>query len=427
MGVYFSELQGKPVQDRRGKKVGVFTDMVFSDGEKQAKISHIVFKDKKLDKLPMRYVDLVGKSIKLSILKKDLKPESLDQEDFTITKYIMDKQVVDIDGLKVVRVNDACLDRDGDDLVLHSVDIGTRGMMRRLGLTAAVFLRLFGRKARSNIQRLKSSLVPWEYVQPLHSNTSRLMLKVPKIRMNNLHPADIADLMEDLSSRERVVVLRSLKDEQAAETLGEAHPDVQESLLRDMRLERIIEILDKMRPEQAADLLKSIPEKRAKHLLRLMKKSRAAFVKEIMAYPEDSAGSFMQTDYIALPEKYTVTKTINLLRKVAPPPNKVYNLYVVDKARHLVGILSLRLLLISKPKTLVKDIMRKNAINVKVETSRDDVARLLIKYDLVIVPVVDDQQRLKGVVTAYEVLTEVSPKSWKLKIFFPTKGMGKVR
>ncbi|MFH1134389.1 MAG: CBS domain-containing protein [Nanoarchaeota archaeon] len=421
MGLYFSELQGKPVFDAKGKKVGLLKDMVFLDGEKEAAITHLVLPQ---GKLPTRFVDLVGKRIELNTTEDQLVYEPLRDDDFTVHGYILDKQIVDVDGLKVVRVNDIYLDRSGDSLVIHSVDIGTRGILRRLGLQQDIAKNILGKKQKKAI---KGRLISWEYVQPLHSNLSRLALKVPKIRMENLHPADIADIMEDLSARERVVVLRSLDDRKAAETLSEAHPEVQRSLLRYMRLETIISLFETMRVEQAAHLLQILSPQRREHILSLVKKARATEIKEFMGYAPNTVGAIMQTDMLAIPEDYTMTKTLNLLRKVAPSPSKVYYLYVVDKARRLVGILSLRLLLITAPRKTVGEVMRKNTINVNVNTLKEDVAKLMIKYNLVVVPVVDDDQRIKGVVTAYEVLSEVTPKSWKLNTFFPTKEMGKIR
>ncbi|MFH1409626.1 MAG: CBS domain-containing protein [Nanoarchaeota archaeon] len=422
MGVYFSELQNKTVYDKKKRRVGVLLDMVFNDGEQEAKISHLVLKRKCLEKLPMKFVDLVGKHIELNVEEKELTYDALQEDDFTITHYILDKQIVDVDDLKVVRVNDTYLDRKGNDLVLHSVDIGTRGFFRRLGIHVKFLRKLFrGNSVNGH------SLIAWEHVQPLHSHISKLKLKVPRIRMAGLHPADIADIMEDLSARERVVVMRSLDDGKAGETLTEAHPDVQHSLLRYMRLEKIVDILEHIRPEQAASILENIPDHRKIQLLRAMKRGKAAKVKEILAFDPDSAGGIMQTDVYSVSINYTMTKVLHLLRKKAPSPEKVYYLYVTDEQKRLVGILSLRTLLITPPRKTAGEVMRKRAIHVNVNTPKEDVARLMIKYNLIIVPVVDAQLRLKGVVTAYEVLTEVTPKSWKLKQFFPSLKMGKIK
>ena len=174
MGVYFSELQGKVVHDRKGRKVGILKDMIFEDGEKEAKIVYLVLKQKRNNKLPIKYVDVVGKKIRLNKAKEDIITEKFEEDDITITRYILDKQIVDVDDLKVVRVSDVYLNMSHGHLVLHSVDIGTRGVMRRLGFTAKMFSRILRKKYVESRMRTLANLIPWAYVQPLHSNVSKL-------------------------------------------------------------------------------------------------------------------------------------------------------------------------------------------------------------------------------------------------------------
>jgi flagellar motility protein MotE (MotC chaperone)/uncharacterized protein YrrD len=407
--VYFSQLKGKPVIDSQGKKIGVIKDLVFSDGMDYAQVTHLIYlsKDRYRKKIAWRFI----KEIKEAPKKEDIEIHlntSLDdlnilfeKESDLLVSSLVDKQIVDVDGQKIVRVNDVLLGKIGDKFCVVAVCVGTRSLLRVLGIKG-------GDKLAA-----KEKIIPWASVETLEKDLHDLHLRYQKSKIADLHPSDIADIIEDLSHDERVLIFNSLGKKKAAKTLIEVEPDVQSSFLKNLKMARIVEILEDMPPNEAADILSLMPKRRTNSILNSMKSEKAKKIREILKYPEESAGSIMHTEFVAIPQHYTAQQTINLLRKLKPVSEKIYHLYVVDKKKHLIGVLSIRSLLTAPPKEVISNFMRTRIAKVRLNTSKKDVAHALTKYNLFALPVVDNNNVLKGIVKADEVLEEIMPKSWK--------------
>jgi sporulation protein YlmC with PRC-barrel domain/CBS domain-containing protein len=417
--VYFSQLKGRPVYDTSGKTIGNLSDMVFIDGEKYAEISHLVYssRNKYRKKIPWRFVKEIRDNpetkgieadIYLNAPESELNPTFEQEKEFLVSKLV-DKQIIDVDGLKVVRVNDVLLGKIEDKFCIAAVCVGAKSFIRSLaGEKLGDFI---GSKASEHI-------IQWEFVEPLDPEIQKLHIRLKRSKIADLHPADIADLMEDLTYKERELIFNSLDKEKAAKTIIESGPEVQKSFLRTMKLNNILEILENIPPNHAADIISLLPEHMKADIFRNMNRDIARRIKEILGYSDMSVGSIMHTEFVAVPSDFTAQKTIEFLRKNKPGSEKMYRIYVVDKERRLQGFLPLGSLVTAPAKEKIQDLMKNRIIKLNITTSKQDAANALSKYNLFVLPVVDQNNVLKGVVKADDVISDVMPKSWKKRRYF---------
>jgi CBS domain-containing protein/sporulation protein YlmC with PRC-barrel domain len=332
-----------------------------------------------------------------------LPPEAL-----RLSRDLLDKQIVDTHGAKVVRVNDLQLSEVDGQLRLVGADVGLRGLLRRVG-AEGLAERVVGLAG----QKLPRGIIPWHLVETLAGSDANVRVTVPRTKLALLHPADIADIVEEMSVDERRAVFEELDIETAADTLSEVEPEMQASIVSDLDEERAADILDEMAPDEAADLLQDLPEERREELVDLMQKDEAADVEELLTYPEDSAGGIMTTDLIALPAELTAAAAIDRLRELQPDAELTYYLYVVDSQGRLDGVVSLRDLVVAKPATPISEIMDRNVLKVDATSPKEEVASLIAKYNLLALPVVDARRKLLGTVTIDDVVDIMLPRGWR--------------
>ncbi|MFH1125953.1 MAG: CBS domain-containing protein [Candidatus Altiarchaeota archaeon] len=420
--VFFSEIKGRPLYDSKKNRLGIVDDLVFVDGEKYAEITHIIYVDesKYRKKIPFILVDefkeesvdkTKGLVINLHHPKENINPFFVKDDDVLVGE-ILDKQVVDVDGIKVVRVNDVLLGKVDGKFCVVAVAVGARSLIKRLGL---------GKLAEISPKKIDEHIIQWESVERLEQKLHDLHLKIQRSKIADLHPEDIADVMEDLSYRERVLIFNTLNKNQAIQTLIGAEPMVQDSFFKDIKIERVMGLLEDIPPHQAADILSMMSPSKTRDILSKMRPESAGKIKSILKYPEESAGAIMDTSFISVLDSYSSQETIDLLRKIAPSSEKIYHIYVVDDQNHLIGVLSIRKLLTSPPETKVTEIMNKEVIHVKTSTSAEDITKAITKYDLFVIPVINDEGVLRGVVTADNVLSEIMPREWKRHKYTPHK------
>jgi magnesium transporter len=325
-----------------------------------------------------------------------------------LARDLLDKQIVDTHGAKVVRVNDLQLSEVEGQLRLVGADVGLRGLLRRVG-AETLAERIAGLAGR----RLPRGIIPWHLVEPLETTDPKVRLTIPHAKLALLHPADIADVVEEMTADERVAVFQQLDLETAAEALQEVEPEVQAAIVSDLPEERAADILEEMDPDQAADLLQDLPEERREELVDLMEKEEAQDVEELLTHSEDSAGGIMTSDLVSLSGDRTAAEAIDQLRERKPDPELTYYLYVVDSDGRLEGVLSLRDLVVAPPSTKVSAIMDPHVLRVDAETPKEEVAALIAKYDLLALPVVDARNKLIGTVTVDDVVELMLPRGWK--------------
>lgn len=420
--VYYSELKGRPVYDSNKKKLGVLSDLVFVDGLEYAEVTHLLYSDEEKYNRKIRF-SLVEEFkeeknrrkgeivIKLSQPAEKINPFFLKNEELLVGE-IVDKQVVDVSGAKIVRVNDVLLGKVGSKFCVVAVAVGKRSFMARLGASSLV---------NSLPVKLKEHIIRWESVESLEPKLHDIHLKIQKNKITDLHPEDIADVMEDMSHKERVLIFKTLDKDVAAQTLIGAEPEVTQSVFKSLKIGRIRDLLEDIPPDQAADIISLMDSAERDGLLTAMRPGRAGEIRKILGYHPESAGALMDTEFIAVPGTNTAQETIDLLRKLAPSSDKIYHLYVVDKQDKLLGVLSIRRLITAPPEKKVSDLMKKEVIHVNLATSKEDIAKTITRYDIFVLPVVDENSVIKGVVTADDVLTEVMPEEWRRERFKPLK------
>jgi magnesium transporter len=391
--VFYSQLIGREILDQKGNKVGKLKDFTADFSKKIPSITDLVFKEKgKLRRIPVKYLESLEKTgIFLNEVKDKLELFDVDMEkDMLLEDVILDQQVVDIDGQKVVRANDIVLEKIGDEFCFTSIDIGIKGIVRRLGLSKLNMTLL---------ATVPQNLIKWENVETLRGQLKDIQLKVSHEKLARMHPADIADIVESLSHKERAIFFKSLDNEKAADTLEESEPDVQRSVVRHLKKDRIAQILENMTPDEAVDLLGLLPKEKIEEYLSKMEPTKALALRNIMRYEEDEAGGIMTTEYVSVPKDFTADQTINLLRENGPKVEQIHNLYVVDSVQHLLGRISMKDLLLNKGDAKVEDIMKKKIFKVNTEASAKDIQRLFKKYNLLSLPVVNSDNKLVGVIT----------------------------
>jgi len=410
--IFVSEIFKKPVLDQTGEEIGKLKDIIVVVGEPFPAVTTLVVSSGNHTYLvPWENVNLFNKRvISVNALAKNVSPSSIAPTDILIYRDLLDKQIVDINGAKLVRVNDLELGDVKGKLCLVAADIGLRGLLRRLEVEkrGETLLSMFKYK-------LQHKLIPWNYVQTIEPKVSRLTLTVSGQKVSSMHPADLADIISDVSQKERTAIFGSLDVDTAAEALHELEPRVQADIIDDMSKERASDILERMPPDEAADVLGDLPEAKAQELINLMPREEAEDVQELLEHEDDTAGGLMTTEYLAFPPDMTVEEAVKELRLEAPNVETIYYLYIVDLEGRIIGVLSLKHLILATPQTLLSDIMITPAKTIPLETGKQDVAEFISKYNLLAAPVVDENLVLHGIVTVDDVVDFLLPTASRKK------------
>lgn len=407
---FVSELLGKVVTDVDGQRIGRLEDVIgsFRPEVPHLMVAGIVVKQASGQLLvPYSTVAvLIAPAIPLNKKVSAIEPYELGESDLYLARDVLDKQIIDTNGVRVVRVNDLELVRVNGQFFVINVDIGLRGLLRRMGVD---------RVTRRLNQRLPAGFISWEDIELLPGNQP-MRLRVPSNRIADLHPADLAEILSDLTRAETNRILDALDAETVAEALEEVEPEFQASLVETMSTERVVDVLEWMAPDEAADLLAELSEERSAELLNLMDATEAEDVRKLLIYPDDTAGGIMSTEFLTVRPETTAEQTIAFLRENAAETETIYYVYVTDAHDRLLGVFSLRDLVIAAPDTPVTDFMARRVVSVKLLDSQDVVAQVVSKYNLVAVPVVDDGNHLHGVVTADDALDKIIPTAWKKRL-----------
>jgi len=332
-------------------------------------------------------------------------PAPPDVDSLYLVADLLDKQIVDVDGRKVVRINDIEVANAGGALRVVAADVGVAGLLRRLGLKA------FGKRFAPGIYRsVPRSMIAWDSVAPIRdANPSQVNLSVKESKLARLHPSELAEIISDLSKREAAAVVSQLDDETAADAFEHLDAETQRSLIEDIGTERAADIIEEMDSDDAADLLAELPKEQQSLLLAEMSDYTADELRELVKYAEDSAGGLMTTDYVWIYPHRTTEATIRKIREIAPKSEFIYYLYVVDKDDTLLGVLSLRTLLLALPTAFIERIMNTDLISVHPSMHADDVAATIAKYDLLAVPVTDPNGKMLGIVTVDDAIDQLMP------------------
>jgi flagellar motility protein MotE (MotC chaperone)/sporulation protein YlmC with PRC-barrel domain len=404
--VALSELLGSPVFDGTGSRCGRVRELALAPQEDRARIAMAIVRTRSGDRLlPFTAVTAIADGLRAATVSTDWPANGSSEGLLLLERDLLDQQVIDVHGRKVVRVNDVDLNQEvvGDHPVLKigSVDVGTRGAVRRL-LKGVVPLAAL----RALLQKIPPRSIPWDFVDLIETDPARrVKLKISHERLAKLHPADIADIVEDLAPDEREAVFETLDEEVAAGALEEVKPKVQKAIVESLDSERAAEIVEEMEPDAAADLLADLPEERTSEILLEMEPQEREEMVELLEFKENTAAGRMNTEYLALGVSATAQDAIEALRSFEGAVETVSTIYLVDSRGTLAGAVPLARLVLAEPATPLLALTQEPLIFTHANVGEKEFAELFDKYNLMALPVVDDKRTLTGVITSDDVIS----------------------
>ncbi|MGZ7109136.1 MAG: magnesium transporter [Methanobacterium sp.] len=403
---FISEIIKKDVLDSGGEKIGKSKDFVISTNEPypllKAMITDISKKDKK--NVPWEYIDDLMDQIKLKVGLYDIPDYQIKKTDIKLAD-ILDKQIIDSNGKKIDRVNDIEISEIDGDYRLIGLNIGFKGISRRLGIEGIL---------ESLKIKTPGEYIAWNDVDLSGSDEYNIKLKVKDSDLKKLHPSDIAEIIKELNDKDLNTILNSLDDEIATSVLEEISSNRQVCLLDSMDNKKTANILNKMSPDSATDLFGCLSEDKANELLNLMNSQKANDIRKLLNYPPDTAGGIMTTEFAVITEESTAHEILDYLRNIVKDVRFIYYIYFVSNGV-LTGIASLKDVIFADPDQKVTEFMVNDLIKVGELVNQIDVAKAIAKYNLLAIPVVNDINEIKGIVTVDDAIDIVLSSNGKIK------------
>ncbi|MEI6831185.1 MAG: CBS domain-containing protein [Candidatus Omnitrophota bacterium] len=393
-----------------GKKIGRVIDLAATLKEMYPKVTGLIMRNKKNKKiyLPWNSVKMLveekGIFIEnfLAVAQNEFNPK---ENEILLKETFWDKQIVDIHGSKVVRINDLHLLREGLDFWVVHMDIGITGLLRRLG---CIKIFEFIIKLVSSYE-MEDRIISWKDVQPINGpiGNDALSLKVHHSKLAELHPADIADIIIDLGTEERLNILRSMDKVTAANTIQELPLKVRLQVAELLDQKLLAEIINEMAIDEVVDLFSQLPKKRVSVLFSRLSQEKVAQISSLLSHDDDIAGSIMNTDFICVKHSMSAAAALEKTKKESTRKKESYYIYVLDDTDLLVGVITLQQLLTVAPEKIVSEFMRKRIAKVKIKTKIKDVAEVFYKYDFTVVPVIDKLGKIQGIITMKDAFESV--------------------
>ena len=404
--VSLTALLGTAVTDPQGNVCGKLKDIAVGIGADAGKVAGLVLKTRTgLSLVPSQEVRETSAGMLQVLSPQAITPLNDSGNYIYLQQDLLDRQIIDIHGRKVVRVNDVDLEWMGDgsahSLRVAEVEVGLRGAFRR------VFKGVLPKATLDQLsRRFKDRGIPWQFVDMIEVDPARrVKLRIEYERLADMHPSDLAEILEDLSPAERDAVFTSLDEELAAETLEEVDPKMQASLLEKLDEERIADIVEEMDPGAAADLLAELPEDRSDAILEEMEPEERQEVEELLEFDENSAAGAMTTDFVYLGTDAIVSQVGAALRSFDGDLEAVTEIYLLDEKRVLRGAVPLARLVLAQPETQLTVLAEARVLSCPADMKQIELAEMFDKYNLHALPVVDSQARMVGVVQADHVIS----------------------
>jgi len=394
------------VVDATGDEVGELVDVITTLTPSPLVSAFILECDGTQLRVPweqVREIDLDGERLVLTAVADDLQPAAISGAEIALVDAVLDNQVLDVGRRRFVRVQDVVLETRDGDLVVTGIDASSGAVMRRMGL---------GFLARRWRQR-PGDFVSWDDVNLISVRLSRANFVEAFAEIAELHPADLADVVGQVGPRERAAVLAALNAPLAADTLQEMDADLRNASLVEMPRPRAAAIVRHIDPDDAADALAELPEEVAEEILDLLPVETAAALRRLASHPEHSAGALMTTGFFALEEGVNAGQALEKIRAAQPDARALMAVFVVTAGGKLAGQVTLAELVLADQGRPVIELMDDDVVRVGVEADEDEVGRLMTRYDLLALPVVDDQGGLLGMVTLDDALEAIVPEQWK--------------
>lgn len=410
---YVSQIIGKSIYDAENRVIGTVKDLLIgSDSTNQfserPRISGIKVKSKNQVSFYSFQSFTIGKNQgKLKVVCNQLHEISTDEvnNSLYLVENILDRQIVDLNGHKLVRVNDVRLVSLSRGAFVVVVDVGVEGLLRRIGILKPIkaVITLWGGK-------IPSKFILWDDVETIDFSNLNIKLSKTYSKLQTLHPSDLADIIEDLGRKESAEVFSTLDEERAADVLEELDPSTQVHILESLTIEKAADVLDKMPAHEVADILDALEDNKAEQLLKEMEKETSEDVRELLDYPDNTVGSIMSTDVVSFQENTTVEEVLNELRAKQPEQESLYNLFVTNTKNELLATFSLRDLIISSPSATLSQIMKPSPIHLQDYQEIDEIAENVSKYNILAIPVVDTNNELLGMVVIDDVVEDLTRK-----------------
>jgi len=401
--IYFSNLVDLRVLLPTGGVLGILKDLIVSNEDRPRVVAGLVrTKDAQNILLVWDGFLINEEDHEYQVFCKKQIPYTPSSTPVYLRKHVLDKQIVDIDGKKLVRVNDINLTFLASGAFPVAVDVGICGFLRRLGIIEIVrfFYHIFNRT-------ISSQLILWNNIGILTSESQKIKLSVTYQKLNKLHPSDLSDIIEELDIQTSKAIFSSLDHEKAADVLEEMEDEAKTRLIEDMPVNKVIDVLKKMPSDEIADILDDLNKEHAEELLSKLDEDTSTEIRELMEYPDDTAGSLMTTDFCSFTPNATVEMILYELRTLKPESDMIYSFYVIDSSQHLFGVVTIRDIVTSDLKTPLIKIMNPDPIKI---TDTDDIgslAQLVSKYSLLSIPVVTKDNLLVGTIVIDDIMYEM--------------------
>lgn len=402
-----SELLGAPVYDSSGAVGGRVREVALCPQEDPARIAAIIVRTSTGDRMisQEKVSTVEGKSIRVNVATQDWQPLASSEGLLFLERDLLDQQIIDVHGRKVVRVNDVDLavrqTNGHQTLYISHVEIGSRGAVRRLLKNIVP-----NRAIQALVSNFSAKIIPWAVVDLIEIDPARrVKLKIGHEKLSRLHPADIADILEDLAPAQREAVFETLDEDVAADALEEINPKLQQSLVESLESEHAADIVEEMEPDAAADLLENLPDKTSEEILEEMQPEEREEVEELLEFKEDTAAGRMTTSYIAAPVTGTSEQAIDILRDFEGGVETVSTIFLVDNDGKLVGAVPLAKLALSQSDTPLESLKIDPLISCPITAKETEVTEIFDKYNLLTLPIVDENGCLAGVITADDVIS----------------------
>ncbi|MDQ6787373.1 MAG: CBS domain-containing protein [Acidobacteriota bacterium] len=409
--LYLSQILGKPIFDAEGEKIAVIKDIIVRYGAEDYPpvIGLVARYRRRMFFMPRSKISALDEhGARMNSETIDLRPFTRRTSEVLLAKDVLDNQLIDVDGKRVVRVNDVQIIEVGREWRVTGADVSFQGFLRRL-----MPVGFYGSNRVVEV-------LDWADVGYLATDksTAAVQLKSSKDKLSRLHPVEIAQLAETLSPIHRTGIVESLDNETAADTLEEMSTENQARILEKMDEERAADILEEMSPDDAADVLGELSDEKAQELFDLMEEDEKADVAELLPFHKDTAGGLMTTEFVTFPKDLTVSQAIARLREMAETPNMIYYLYVVEKENSwkLEGLISLRSLILADPTLPLSEVMRDKFQFAHPNDDAEEVAQTIAEYNLLALPVVDDLGEIAGIVTVDDAMEILLPKNFNKRL-----------
>jgi len=404
---YLSRVDNAKVITSDGSVIGRLKDLAIDMTQPKPYVVAIrVRTNRKLELFDFSHFSIEKRDRQYVIVSASMVPSVIPLGNLIFLKQnVLDRQIIDINGKKIYRVNDIRMASINAGTIAVAVDVGMEGLLRRLDFAKPLSIILKQFKTH-----IPAKFILWDDIGTIdfsNTNYAGITLSKTQEKLSGLNPSDLADIIEDLDKNAQMAIFTSLADEQAADVLEELESKAQVSVIKNMSKEDAADILEIMPADEAADILDELEDERAEELLQEMESGASNEVRGLMEYDDDTVGSIMTTDYLSLNENWTAEQSLNELRRLQPESSWVYSMFILDDEHRLIATVSLRDLAVSEPDVILKDIMDTDLITVFDEDSIDTMSEIISKYNLICVPVVDMEDHMLGVVVIEDVVHEL--------------------